>query len=200
MADTKQGVLVLADISGFTAFVTATELEHGPPLVAALLEAVIGEIAPPLTVREIEGDAVFALGEDGSLVPPARLLEVIEGALLAFRARRRELAADESCGCRACRRVGSLRLKVVGHHGAFLEQTVGGRPQAAGPAVVLAHRLLKNRVTRQADYALLTRPAVVYMGVDPAPLGLRPHVERDPHFGAVECFVGEVEAVPAGRG
>ena len=32
---------LLADISGFTAFVTATELEHGPPIIAALLEEVI---------------------------------------------------------------------------------------------------------------------------------------------------------------
>jgi hypothetical protein len=38
MGDTRQGFLVLADISGFTAFVTATELEHGPPIIAALLE------------------------------------------------------------------------------------------------------------------------------------------------------------------
>src|SRR5205809_6357713 len=32
---TEDGALVLADISGFTAFVTATELEHGPPIIAA---------------------------------------------------------------------------------------------------------------------------------------------------------------------
>ena len=33
MAETKHGFLVLADISGFTAFVTETELEHGPPII-----------------------------------------------------------------------------------------------------------------------------------------------------------------------
>jgi hypothetical protein len=35
---TQAGVLVLADISGFTAFVTATELEHGPQIIGTLLE------------------------------------------------------------------------------------------------------------------------------------------------------------------
>jgi hypothetical protein len=45
---TVDGVLVLADISGFTAFVTATELEHGPPIIAELLGAVIGRPSPPL--------------------------------------------------------------------------------------------------------------------------------------------------------
>ena len=55
MAETSRGFLVLADITGYTAFVTATELEHGPPIVAALLEEVIRRIAPPLDVLGIEG-------------------------------------------------------------------------------------------------------------------------------------------------
>ena len=38
---TDRGFFILADISGFTAFVTTTELEHGPPIVAELLEEVI---------------------------------------------------------------------------------------------------------------------------------------------------------------
>src|SRR6058998_2564348 len=56
--ETKQGFLVLADISGFTALVTATELEHGPAIIADLLEAVIRRISPPLEIEGIEGDAV----------------------------------------------------------------------------------------------------------------------------------------------
>ena len=65
----ERGVLVLADISGFTAFVTAVELEHGPQIIGALLEAVMRRLAPPLEIQEIEGDAVFALGPDGALAP-----------------------------------------------------------------------------------------------------------------------------------
>jgi hypothetical protein len=34
----ERGFLVLADISGFTAFVTRTELEHAPLIIAELLE------------------------------------------------------------------------------------------------------------------------------------------------------------------
>ena len=65
MAETQHGFLVLADISGFTAFVTATELEHGPPIIAELLEEVMRRISPPLDVENVEGDAVFALGLHG---------------------------------------------------------------------------------------------------------------------------------------
>jgi hypothetical protein len=78
MAETQRGFLVLADISGFTAFVTATELEHGPPIIAELLEEVIRRISPPLQIEGIEGDAVFALGVDGRVLPPASLLDVMQ--------------------------------------------------------------------------------------------------------------------------
>ncbi len=61
------GVLVLADISGFTEFVTATELEHGPPIIAELLGEVMRQISPPLEIQEVEGDAVFAL----ATIPPS---------------------------------------------------------------------------------------------------------------------------------
>ena len=79
ISETKRGFLVLADISGFTAFVTATEIEHGPPIIAALLEEVIRHLAPPLEVQDIEGDAVFALGAHGQVVPPASLLDAYAG-------------------------------------------------------------------------------------------------------------------------
>jgi hypothetical protein len=193
----QEGALVLADISGFTAFVTVPEIEHGPPLIAALREAVIGEISPPLEIREGEGDAVFALGPDGVLAPRQGLIEVLEGAFAAFRHRREELAADESCGSAACRSVGSLGLKIVVHHGRFLRQEVGGRNQVAGPDVILTHRLLKNDVADRA-YLLLTERARQWAEVDPEAIGLRAHLERYEHRGDVRCFVKEV-GEPAGR-
>jgi len=121
------GVLVLADISGFTEFVTATELEHGPPIIAELLGEVMRQISPPLEIQEVEGDAVFAVATDRVLGPPATLLDVLEDAVAAFRNRQRELQADDSCSCDACRNVGNLDLKIVAHHGRFLRQTTEAR-------------------------------------------------------------------------
>lgn len=191
---TRQGFLVLADISGFTAFVTATELEHGPPIIAALLEEVIRRISPPLAIQEVEGDAVFAVGADGMVQPPAALMGVLRGALAGFRTLQREMQADDSCTCHACRSVWRLRLKLIGHYGSFLQQTVGGRAQLAGREVILAHRLLKNGVPGKVDYLLFTTPALAYMGLDPGRAGLAPHTERYEHFGEVACFVGEPAA------
>jgi class 3 adenylate cyclase len=192
MAETQHGFLVLADISGFTAFVTATELEHGPPIIAELLEEVIRRISPPLRIEGIEGDAVFALGVHGQVLPPSSLLEVMQAGFAGFREKQRQLEADDGCSCNACRGVGRLRLKAIGHYGTFVAQTVGGHAQTAGPDVILAHRLLKNGVRPDAHYALLTRPALEYMDVDPSRLGFAAHTERFDYFGDVECFVGSL--------
>jgi hypothetical protein len=96
----EDGVLVLADISGFTEFVSATELEHGPPIIAALLEEVMGKLSPPMEIQEVEGDAVFALAPDRILAPPAHLLDVLDQAFAAFKARQRELQADGAAAAR----------------------------------------------------------------------------------------------------
>jgi len=190
------GVLVLADISGFTEFVTATELEHGPPIIAELLGEVMRQISPPLEIQEVEGDAVFALAADRVLGPPATLLDVLEDAVAAFRGRQRELQADDSCSCNACRNVGNLDLKIVAHHGRFLRQMVGDRSQAAGVNVVLAHRLLKNSVGQRA-YILLTEAALRWAGLDPDLTGLDAHTERYEHFGDVRYFVRDLDTISA---
>jgi hypothetical protein len=181
---------VLADISGFTEFVTATELEHGPEIIADLLERVIERLSPPLEIQEVEGDAVFAVGADGAVAPPASLLEVLDGAFVAFKGRQRELEGDDSCSCHACRGVANLDLKIVAHHGRFLRQSVGGRGQLAGANVILAHRLLKNRVADRRAYLLLTEAALRWLAIDDTELS--EHVERYEHLGDVRCFVRDL--------
>jgi hypothetical protein len=189
---TDTGVLVLADISGFTAFVSTTALEHGPAIIADLLEAVMRQLSPPLDIQEVEGDAVFAVGSDRAVVPPRHLLDVVDDAFAAFKARQRAMQEDESCACDACGNVAQLDLKIVVHHGRFLRQLVGGRGQLAGVNVILAHQLLKNQVGKRA-YVLLTEAALRWVGLDGSREGLAPHVERYDHLGDVRCFVKDVE-------
>ena len=189
----EDGFLVLADISGFTAFVTASELEHGAWVTGELLEAVMRGLAPPLEIQELEGDAVFALGPDrlvpdGRVVPPA-----LATAVGAFRERQRSMARENDCACRACEAIPALDLKLIAHHGRFARQHVGGRTRVAGPDVILVHRLLKNSVDGRA-YVLLTEPALARIGVDPVAAGMTWHVASYPHLGEVPCFVAPLEA------
>lgn len=193
---TDHGYLVLADVSGFTAFVTTTELEHGSEIIAVLLDEVIGHLAPPLEIQEIEGDAVFALGGAGSELPRTRLLEVLEDAFAAFKTRQRAIQDAERCQCGACQQIGTLDLKMVVHHGPFLRHTVGGRNRVTGTAVILVHRLLKNGVARTGGYALLTEPVVRSLGIDAERDGLPAHTERYEYLGDVRCFVRDLARQP----
>jgi Protein of unknown function (DUF2652) len=195
MADeilTEEGFLVLADISGFTAFVTAAELEHGAQVTGVLLETLMRRLSPPFEIQELEGDAVFALGPDRTLADPAVVPGVLADAFTAFTEERRRLAGDDSCACRACRDVARLDLKLIAHHGRFARQLVGGRSRVTGPDVVLAHRLLKNSVGADA-YALLTEPALERIGVDPAASGMRRHLLSYPYLGETPCFVADLD-------
>ena len=189
---TDHGYLVLADVSGFTAFVTTTELEHGSEIIAVLLDEVVGHLSPPLEIQEIEGDAVFALGGASSALPRTRLLEVLEEAFVAFKSRQREMQDAETCRCGACQQIGTLDLKMVVHHGPFLRHTVGGRDRVTGTAVILVHRLLKNGVGRTGGYALLTEAALRSLGIDGEGAGLPAQVERYEYLGDVRCFVHDL--------
>ena len=192
---TQDGALVLADISGFTEFVTSTELEHGSQIIAALLEVVMLRLSPPLEIQEVEGDAVFALGADGTL-PTGHLLQVFDEAFAAFKTLQAEMAGDHSCACGACSSAGNLDLKIVAHHGRFLRQAVGGHSKVAGVDVILAHRLLKNGVTDRRAYLLLTEAMLAWLGLDPRDEALDARVESYEHLGDVRCFVRDLP-VPA---
>ena len=189
---TDHGFLILADVSGFTRFVTTTELEHGSDIIAALLDEVVGHLSPPLEIQEIEGDAVFALGGEGSPLLKARLLEVLEDVFAAFKTRQRAMQEVETCPCGACQQSGSLDLKMVVHHGPFLRHIVGGRNRVTGTAVILVHRLLKNGLDRKGGYALLTEPVLRSLGLDAVRAGLPAHTEHYEHLGAVRCFVRDL--------
>jgi class 3 adenylate cyclase len=199
---TDHGFLILADVSGFTRFVTSTELEHGSEIIAVLLDEVVGHLSPPLEIQEIEGDAVFALGGQGSPLPKARLLEVLEDAFAAFKARQRAMQEVETCTCGACQQTGTLDLKMVVHHGPFLRHTVGGRNRVTGTAVILVHRLLKNGLGRTGGYALLTEPVMRSLGLDAVEAGLPAHTEYYEYLGDVRCFVRDLTPPlsPLGRG
>src|SRR2546426_11804310 len=96
----EAGFLVLADISGFTAFVAGTELEHGALVTGVLLEAVMRRLAPPLEIQELEGDAVFAIGADGALPDGSVLPALLADAFGVFKERSEERRVGKECRSR----------------------------------------------------------------------------------------------------
>src|SRR3972149_11044194 len=72
---TQHGYLVLADISGYTSFVAATELEHAHDILTELLELILGQLTPTLTLSKLEGDAVFAYAAEARVPRGETVLE-----------------------------------------------------------------------------------------------------------------------------
>ncbi|MGH2610782.1 MAG: DUF2652 domain-containing protein [Tepidiformaceae bacterium] len=183
----RSGFLVLADISGYTAFLTGTELEHAQGIIEDLTRAILGTLTPPLTLVKLEGDAAFALSPEGRLSGD-RILDVVERTYCDFADCRDDMQRRTTCTCEACANIPSLDLKFVVHHGEYLTHSVGGVEDLAGPDVILVHRLLKNDVREATGcraYALLTEAA---FATTPG-VGLRRQIEHTAEFGEVEAGV-----------
>ena len=187
---TKNGYLVLADISGYTSFVAKTEIEHADMALAFLLETIVEQISGLLTVCQLEGDAVFAYIEESQLQEARSLLGLIDQTYLAFREKALALYSQATCPCRACRALPTLDLKFILHHGEFLMQKVAGVEHLLGTDVNLIHRLSKNHVAESTGwkgYALFTDPVLERIQTDRA--SFVQQSESYEHLGEVETYV-----------
>lgn len=191
----EMACFVIADISGYTKFVSGVELDHDQDIIADIMDTLVRALRPPFRLAKFEGDAafVYAVTEkvDGSI-----LQDSIEAAYFAFRKRLRNIKQSNSCECQACRRMQSLDVKFVIHHGEFIKQKMAGREELAGRDVILVHRLLKNDVNKSFGahaYALYSDACVRVMGIDPAAQGLVEHVETVDIIGDVKCWVRDLE-------
>lgn len=126
------------------------------------------------------------------------MLERLRTTYRAFiEARTRALPSRDHL-CTACPAVVRLDLKVVLHRGHAVRQPVGSGSDLLGPAVTVAHRLLKNTVRERIGY----RPYVFLTEAAAAGLGLPEvgfaHGEALPDAGRIEGRVVELAAERAG--
>jgi uncharacterized protein YndB with AHSA1/START domain len=192
----EHGFLLIADLTGYTAYLSRGEIEHAPTIAGDLLETIVGRLEPPFRLAKFEGDAAFLFVEDGR-ADGSLLLDSIEAAYLAFRRRLRSIDQATSCDCNSCRLAPRLDLKLFVHHGAFVRGRIAGRDELAGPDVIVVHRLLKGTAASEAranGFALFTAAAVDALGLDAAALGLRAGEESIEHLGHVDTFTLDLEA------
>lgn len=190
----RHGYLVIADLSGYTAYLTSTELEHANGVIAALLDVLVSRLDGPIQLWRLEGDAVLAYTTDPSYPSGDTLLTICEDLYNGFRERRLDIHANSTCECRACAKVPELDLKIIVHRGAFEEMQVGSMRDISGPAAILVHRMAKARareVTGIASCALFSQDAFDTMH---APSGLVPYAETMDHFGDVRMQVYDLDA------
>ena len=55
----EQATILIPDISGYTDFVTRTEVDHSAQILNQLLEVIVQSVSDDFVVSEIEGDAVL---------------------------------------------------------------------------------------------------------------------------------------------
>ena len=181
------GTLLLADISGYTGFMAGVEKEHGVDfsagipaaysVVGGLLDAVVEGVEPDFGLVKLEGDAVFAAAPAARLDGQGdRVLDKVGAMYRAFiDARTRAIPSNDHI-CTACPAVAHLDLKVVLHLGPSVRQAVGSGSDLLGPAVTVAHRLLKNTVRDRIGfrpYLFVTDAAATALGLSEVGLAHR---------------------------
>ena len=172
MADesTRPVVLMIADISGYTRFMVAsdTEIAHSQYIISQLIHSIIEHVELPMEVSKLEGDAIFLFapkdnrdfsGNGVSLKIGNKLIHFFE----AFHDRLGELdsggpAVSGKCTCGACSNIDALKLKLVVHSGQAHFYRIREFNELSGSDVILVHRLLKNSVPHQ-EYILMTESA-----------------------------------------
>lgn len=199
MTAAQSGYLLLADISGYTAFLSDSELEHARDTLTDLLGLLIDHAKTPLVLSKLEGDAVFSYtwGEE-CFKDGQTLVELIEATYVAFRRAIELMVMNNTCKCAACANVSKLDLKFFVHHGSFAKQELGGQAELVGTEVTLVHRLMKNNVSEETGitaYSLYTDAAIKRLGIEDIAATMIPHIEHYDHLDDVTLWVEDMHPI-----
>ncbi len=194
----KKGFLLIADISGYTAYLHGSELDHAQETLTTLLNLLIKRTAPPLVISRLAGDAVISYGLGENFYQGQTFVEMIEDTYVAFRKAINLMVMNNTCRCNACANVSSLDLKFFVHYGEFGVQALGGHVELVGSDVNLIHRLVKNRVaevTGVRAYCLYSQAALDQLELGEMSAAMIAHEETYDHLGSVRLWVQDMHPV-----
>jgi hypothetical protein len=151
----NKGLLFIPDISGFSRFVSETEIGHSRLIIQELLEILINANDLGLEISEIEGDAIlfYKFGEPPKL---EALYQQVESMFCAFHKNLIAYDLRKYCQCKACTSAIDLSLKVITHYGEFTGYNVKSFNKLIGKDIIIAHQLLKNDIENH-EYWLVTQ-------------------------------------------
>jgi class 3 adenylate cyclase len=192
---TTSATILIPDISGFTEFMTTTELSHGSQAINMLIDAIVAPIGDEYEVAEIEGDAVLMIRKG----PAPSKKEIFDTCLMilnSFHAQRRWIQEHSVCPCGACLCIDHLTVKFIVHHGPVAEIKVGRFVKQSGTDVIVAHRLLKNGINNH-EYLLITEKLLQQVPDSAEALGMEwvRSSEQYNSIGKVEFQFAELNAI-----
>ena len=91
---TQHGYFLIADITGYTQYLNASELEHAQQTLTALLNLLISRTKPPLIISRLAGDAVISYGLRDAFLQGQTFVEMLEDTYVGFR---RAMMTAKSC-------------------------------------------------------------------------------------------------------
>lgn len=197
-----KGFFILTDISGYTEFLTRSELDHAQDTLQNLFDAQLAHINYPFVISGFRGDAIFMYVPDTNYCEPQTFLEALENLYFVFADTLRQMTHNTTCTCRACRNMSKLDLKMVIHHGEYAIQKLGDREELLGADVIVPHRMLKNSVIEKTgigSYALFSEAAVKASNLLQLAYPLIPHSEVYEHLGEVDMQVLDLRKVWEGE-
>lgn len=150
----EKALIYIPDISGFTKFVTETEISHSQHIISELIEIILENNKLNFKASEVEGDAVlfYKIGDVPSLLD---LINQSKKMFIKFHEHLKIIQRDNVCHCGACQTASNLSLKFICHYGELKEISVRQFNKIMGSAVILSHRLLKNTISSR-EYLLVT--------------------------------------------
>lgn len=152
---TTPTLLCIPDISGFTEFMSGTDFDLSSKVIPTLLNKIIYSNKIGLKVSEIEGDAVLFF-KSGKMPPLKKLIEQCENFYLEFYEKLNVLRDQFNDEKDAPAIPEVLGLKIILHYGEEVAFTkVGNRIKLFGEDLIIAHRLLKNKI-RMDEYILIS--------------------------------------------
>ena len=198
MSTTQYGYFLIADITGYTSFLSKSELEHAQQTLTALLNLLIRHTKPPLIISRLAGDAVISYGLRDNFFQGQTFVEMIEDTYVAFRRTIDLMVLNTTCKCNACANINALDLKFFLHYGAFGIQKLDSHNEIVGADVIVIHRLLKNHVTERTGfraYALYTDAAIRQLGLSDICETMTPHIEAYEYLGEVKTWIQDMHPV-----
>jgi hypothetical protein len=198
MEKSQQGTMLIADITGYTMYLSQSELDHAREVLKNLLNLLIEHTKPPLVISRLAGDAVISYGLQGHAQQGQTFVEMMETTYVAFRRAIELMVLNTNCACNACKNIRALDLKFFVHFGAFGIDRLGGHDEMVGAAVNVLHRLTKNHVTEKTGlraYILYSDEALRHLGLEEARPAMIPHEEQYEHVGAVQLWLQDMHPI-----
>ncbi|MDQ3007211.1 MAG: DUF2652 domain-containing protein, partial [Chloroflexota bacterium] len=188
----NKGFFIITDISGYTEYLTESELDHAHEILQSLFDAQLKHIEFPLKISGFRGDAIFMYTPESCFINPQSFVETLENLYVVFSETLQQMQFNTTCPCRACRNIHKLDLKMCVHYGEYIVQKLGDREELLGAEVIVPHRMLKNHVIEKTgikSYALFSEAAAQTLGLHNLCEPLTPHKETYEHIGEVNMLV-----------